>query len=295
MVAILLPLALCAVHLPFSMGSKFIFNFGDSYSSSGFNISNTKPSDSPGNQMGNPAPGTSTSCGSGCVNWLETLVTKYSPGNYLGYNFARPGALYSHDAVNSSVSREYELEWQVNKFLTTVGTTPRQSYAAWTATNAVATLWFGTNDFLSIIPEHDDDGASPYATQDAVTRMINNDLTAATLNLGTLYAAGLRQFVILGTPPLERCPGFALSGRSRSAQGNITYFNNAYQYYAAYYTSLYPGTKVVVKDPKPYWDAVESNKSNQVWQDVIHPAPPIHSAVAYGVRGILQSDPFNFY
>ena len=114
---------------------------GDSYTTTGFNLTMTQPS--PGNPLGNPPyPGYTAVNGPG---WVDDLTVEYNQSFIETYNLAYGGA-----TVDSALVAQYEptvLDFvqQVNQeFLPVYGTSA--NVAGWTADNSLFAAFFGIND-----------------------------------------------------------------------------------------------------------------------------------------------------
>jgi phospholipase/lecithinase/hemolysin len=159
---------------------------GDSYTSSGFSISGAKPSAS--NPMGNPRlPGNTQSGG---LTWPGFLATELNTSLTLTFNFAVAGATVDSSIVQPYMSTVPSIADQVKTWTTNLESKP--SYAPWTAENALFGIYIGVNDVGNSF------------TQSGEDARINKDLDRYFSLLGTLYAGGARNFVLLTIPRMTR-------------------------------------------------------------------------------------------
>lgn len=166
---------------------------GDSYTATGFNISDTQPSTE--TPMGNPpAPGITFSNGR---NWLNYLTSTYNASSLLTYNFAAGGATIDPDIF---ISRIPSFRNQVSDiFLPTYG---NASTASWDSSNSLFITFFGINDV-----------GITYRTPNAsLTSRIIDSYTAG---LEELYLSGARNFLVVNVPAVHRAP--ATTGLNHSA------------------------------------------------------------------------------
>ncbi|KAL3455644.1 hypothetical protein BJX64DRAFT_294823, partial [Aspergillus heterothallicus] len=112
--------------------AKYLISFGDSYTSTSFNITSTKPSAS--NPLGNPPwPGWTSAGG---ANWISDLVATYNNSLLLSYNLAYGGATVDASLVAPYTPEVYSLVDQVAEF-TEYLAAPPPAYANWNANNAL--------------------------------------------------------------------------------------------------------------------------------------------------------------
>lgn len=97
---------------------------------------------SPKNPIGNPPlPGFTSSGGN---NYITYMATELNDTLTLAYNFARSAAVVDAGIIPTRLNTTFTFGHQIIHFNDTIGHRP--DYAAWTAENAVATIWFGMND-----------------------------------------------------------------------------------------------------------------------------------------------------
>ncbi|KAF4332073.1 cellulose-binding GDSL lipase acylhydrolase [Fusarium beomiforme] len=142
------------------------------------------------NPIGNPKwPGITSSGGR---NWAMYMATEFNTTLTLAYIFARSGSVVDAEIIPPRRNATFTFANQVIHFKDTIGHRPH--YAAWTAKNIVATIWFGLND-LSIA--FNKDGRDDLL-EAANTRMF--ELSEI------LYDTGIRNFIFIEIPPMELFP-----------------------------------------------------------------------------------------
>ncbi|QRW21417.1 carbohydrate esterase family 16 protein [Rhizoctonia solani] len=120
-------LAQCADWVNFK-SVKYLFVFGDSYSTVGFR--STSPVPNPTNPIGLKYPGTTITKGE---NWAGVLTTKVNESLILTWDYAVSG-----QQVTGVVKQIGE------QFIPTAGKRP--SWCPWNATNSLFVTWIGIND-----------------------------------------------------------------------------------------------------------------------------------------------------
>ncbi|RGP63179.1 hypothetical protein FSPOR_8761 [Fusarium sporotrichioides] len=146
------------------------------------------------NPIGNPRlPGITSSGGK---NWVINMATEFNTTLTLAYIFARSGSTVDDKIIPPRLPERFTFGNQIIHFNDTIGHRPH--YAAWTAKNTVATIWFGINDLALAYSREGLEG-------------IDNRLEAANRRIfeltEILYNMGLRQFVFIEVPPVELYPG----------------------------------------------------------------------------------------
>lgn len=156
---------------------------GDSYSSTGFNIT-TGPLPDAENPLGNPPfPGYTTSGG---ANWIDYLISEHNISTLLSYNFAYGGATTDASIVAPFLDTVLSFVDQVREFNGSIASHP--STAPWTSDNTLFGVWMGVNDVGNSYSESN------------VTEILDAIMVVYFDQLQTMYNAGARNFVLLSVP-----------------------------------------------------------------------------------------------
>ncbi|RAH47336.1 putative cellulose-binding GDSL lipase/acylhydrolase [Aspergillus brunneoviolaceus CBS 621.78] len=168
--------------------TKYVISFGDSYTSTTFDITGTKPSAA--NPLGNPPyPGWTASGG---TNWISDIVAKYNNSLLLSYNLAYGGATVNASLVAPYLPTVYSIIDQVDEFQEDLS--PPPSWAPWDAKNTLFAVWIGVNDVA---------GSWYQTSAAALEREILDQLFE---QIEHVYQGGARNFALLTVPPIERTP-----------------------------------------------------------------------------------------
>ncbi|CAG9955814.1 unnamed protein product [Clonostachys rosea f. rosea IK726] len=261
-----------------------MFTFGDSYSTTGFNISSTKPDQE--NPFGNPTfPGVTSSGG---YNWLGWLISDYNKKNTntFVYNFAYPGATVDRSVIPPSSDNSLTLTDQIGRFTKHLAKKP--DYAPWESSNTLAGIWIGIND-VDIT----------YQRQNA-SEYIKESVDVCFEQLEVLYDTGIRSFFVLQVPPLDKTPKIIaksekptkkISEYNKRISEKLESFNSAHEdARTALIDTSAPFNKAIV-NPKMYnaTDATCQNTDGTscLWCNDFHPGVAIHKLVAYDVNMAL--------
>ncbi|KAJ3725214.1 hypothetical protein C8R42DRAFT_439223 [Lentinula raphanica] len=167
----------------FSWGdTKFLFTFGDSYTTDGFNISAGVDS---------PVPGFTSSNG---PNWVQYLGGTYNVTDTTVFNLASGGATIDSALVPPYLPTVLSVVEQVSQFQEYLA--PKPAGAEWTSSNSLFAIWIGINDVGNSFPWTN------------ISQPIFYEKLMARLNsqVEILYDSGARSFVFLTVPPTDRAP-----------------------------------------------------------------------------------------
>ncbi|KAL4936809.1 hypothetical protein BDV06DRAFT_204178 [Aspergillus oleicola] len=281
-------------HLPLSESPSpsvySLFTFGDSYSTTGFNVSLTQPS--PENPMGNPPLGSGTP--SDGVNWVGYLATTYNNTLTLNYNPAVWGATVDNDIVaNVPGDLVYQVTdvFEPNYCQSDALRGNSESRQTWTGNSSLFTLWTGINDIYYLNLHRD-----PYKD---LPRVISRyiELTER------LHACGARDFLLFNIPPCNRTP-YVLSfdPESRKNYSDIVLeYNEQLSDAVDEWSEAHPESTVSMYDAWSFFTEVldhhklygfEDNTSmgdgkKHIWWDDFHPTSAFHRLLAKDVAGFL--------
>ncbi|KAL4957540.1 hypothetical protein BDW69DRAFT_180465 [Aspergillus filifer] len=259
---------------------KYFITFGDSYSSTSFNITGEKPSAS--NPLGNPPfPGWTSAGG---ANWIGQLVGTYNSSLLLNYNLAYGGATVNASLVAPYTPEVYSLIDQVTEF--TQYLAPKPEYAPWTANNTLFAVWEGVNDVA---------GAWWQTNPDALQIEILDQLFE---QIEIVYSGGARNFALLTVPPIERTPQVV---QGENADYTITHlsaaiasWNTGLNERADAFATAHSDAVVKITDTQPVFndlldaggeaaDCYNEDGITCLWFNDYHPGLVIQDAVAQEV------------
>ncbi|QRV72535.1 glycoside hydrolase family 3 protein [Ceratobasidium sp. AG-Ba] len=266
---------------PAPTGVKYWFSFGDSYTSTGFNINGVKPA--VGNPLGNPAYPGYTTCGS-VPNWIDLVTAKYNTGTVLTYNFAYGGATINASLVAPYTPSIPSLIDQTNTFFA------NKAVAPWTGSNTVFSIFIGINDI----------GGSWFQSGDRAAFsdvLLNSYFTI----VQKLYDAGGRNFLFINVPHVDRSPREANSNKAVQASV-INGFNAKLATRVSSFASSHSGVKTWIYDsatklntlldsPAAYGfqDATSyGSGANLMWCDNYHISSRVHDYFAKDVVALLK-------
>ncbi|KIJ45101.1 carbohydrate esterase family 16 protein [Sphaerobolus stellatus SS14] len=171
-------------------GVNYWFSFGDSYTTTGFNVT-TGPLPSVGNPLGNPPyPGYT---GGGGVNWVDVLTIQYNKTTLLTWNYAYGGATIDASLVTPYEPTVLSLTDQVNSFLNTGAKKP--AAAPWTSADTLFSFWIGINDIGNSYGNGGNRSAFSVTLLNAYFNLVQE-----------VYSAGGRNFLFVNVPPMDRSP-----------------------------------------------------------------------------------------
>ena len=294
-------------HWPGWKQIETLFIFGDSYSSTEFNLGRGQPN--PSNPLGNPPyPGTTSSNG---PNWVDLITTTWNESYVETYNFAAGGATVDSDLVEPFLPTVISMKQQIeDQYLPNYG-----SSSIWEPETALFGIWIGINDVGNSF-------AAKNETLNSAIFTVYSDL------VDKLYVSGARNFLFLNVPPLERTPRTVDEGpESQTAEKtDIADFNSRLNKLVINLTSTYfDATAVrfdahalfaqVLDDPSgipetagyknvtdwcqqymngtPERDTLVAEcgvaVNEYLWLNDLHPTYPIHNATAHQIALQLTS------
>ncbi|EPQ57768.1 hypothetical protein GLOTRDRAFT_56205 [Gloeophyllum trabeum ATCC 11539] len=168
--------------------TKYMFVFGDSYTTDGYNVSAG---------VNSPDPGYTSSNG---PNWVEFLGNTYNVTNTKVFDLAYGGATIDGALVAPYLPTVLSVVQQVEEFNQYLANKPPG--AEWSSSDSLFAIWIGINDV----------GNSwdwTNVTQPAFYDVLMNRLFG---QMEDLYSAGARSFLFLTVPPTNRAPLFLAQG-----------------------------------------------------------------------------------
>ncbi|KAF8077567.1 hypothetical protein FPV67DRAFT_1403446 [Lyophyllum atratum] len=194
--SLLLPTILCALSVTPTFGkltwgdTKFLFTFGDSYTTDGFNISAG---------IDSPVPGFTSSNG---PNWVQFLGGTFNVTNTRVFDLASGGATIDGELVPPFQPTVLSIVDQVSQFKQILA--PKPASAAWQSSNSLFAFWIGINDVGNSFGWTNITGHEPQLYSVLMNRL--------DIQLETLYREGARSFLFLTVPPTDRAPLFLQQG-----------------------------------------------------------------------------------
>ncbi|KAI3615307.1 carbohydrate esterase family 16 protein [Moniliophthora roreri] len=168
--------------------TRYLFVFGDSYTTTGYNISAG---------IDSPVPGFTSSNG---PNWVQALGERYNVTNTKVFDLASGGATIDSALVPPYLPTVLSIVDQVNQFKTFLA--PKPASAAWSSNDSLFAFWIGINDVGNSFPWTN-------VTQPLFYHKLMDRLRT---QLEDLYTAGARSFLFLTVPPTDRAPLFIEQG-----------------------------------------------------------------------------------
>ncbi|KAI0033938.1 hypothetical protein K488DRAFT_46657 [Vararia minispora EC-137] len=280
--------------------TKFLFSFGDSYTTTGWN---------PSQGVNSPDPGFTSSNG---PNWVESLSITFNVTNTKLFNLAYGGATIDSALVTPYLPTVLSIVDQVAQFKQFLANKPEG--AQWDSGNTLFSTWIGINDV----------GNSYYWTN--VSQHAFHETLMARLfgQVEELYQAGGRSFLFLTVPPTNRAPLLIEQGpravasiKSALADFNSV-LNSSVAAFKANYTDL---DKVVVFDTQAIFNVLLDNAgtlgfvnstgfcnayqngtpkqttqvagcapvSNYFWLNTLHPLFTVHNVLAHALSTVLSA------
>lgn len=279
--------------------TEYLMVFGDSYTTTGYNISAG---------INSPTPGWTSSNG---WNWVQYLGSTFNVTATKVYNLAYGGAVTSNKLVTPYLPTVINFDQQTQQFLKYL--TPPPAEAPWSGTNTLFAVWIGINDV----------GNSWYWNNVTQAGFHSTIMDTYFTQLSLLYAKGARSFLLLTVPPIQRAPLFIQQGPS-SVQGvetSVKDYNKQLAQRAKKFAQTNRGSSVQVYDTSkvfntllnnadelgyvnvtgyadPYANGVSGTTyqaegyapvSSYFWLNSLHPVWPVHAQLAHGISTFLST------
>ncbi|KAF8843670.1 carbohydrate esterase family 16 protein [Paxillus ammoniavirescens] len=174
--------------------TEYMFVFGDSYTTDGYNVSAG---------IDSPDPGYTSSNG---PNWVEFLTNTYNQTALKTFNLAYGGATIDAALVPPYLPTVLSIVDQVSQFDEYLA--PKPAGATWDSTNSLFAVWIGINDVGNSV-------GWTNITQNEFYGVLMDRLFSQVENL---YQNGARDFLFLTVPPTNRAPLFIEQGPEAAAQ-----------------------------------------------------------------------------
>jgi phospholipase/lecithinase/hemolysin len=280
--------------------TEYLFVFGDSYSTTGFNISAGVNSKDPGFTASNGH------------NRVKILIGTFNVTNTRLFNLAFGGATTDSKLVTPYQPTVLSLVDQVNQFTSILAPPPKA--APWQSSNSLFAIMIGINDV----------GNSWGWTNVTQAGFHNTLMNRYFQQVESLYAHGARSFLFINVPPIDRAPLFVEQGAANAALvkssladynaqlatrvnqfkathrdlGQITYFDAN----KLFNTLLDNTAPLGFVNSTGYCDAYQNGTpsittqvapcapvSQYFWLNSLHPLFTVHNILAHGIATSLSS------
>ncbi|KAM0753253.1 hypothetical protein T439DRAFT_323896 [Meredithblackwellia eburnea MCA 4105] len=272
--------------------TKNVFAFGDSYSSSHWDVEQGLLSADTGETSANGP------------NWIQYLSRTYNDSNIMMRSLAAHGASIDNDLVQIS-DHETGVRQQVDKFEKYLFPPPAE--IPWKSTNTLFTIWVGIND-CDLTFERP--GQHEWHT---------TEFRVWRIQMERLYSFGARHFLVMTIPPIYAAPLFQGRGDLKAAvmdyntilrrnavafqkdhEDAVVLWYDAHETFAmlidnaprlgfknwrdvcyAYTSGTPTGTT--------YYPECEYPVQQYFWKDWLHPSSPVHKLLALKIKHFLSS------
>jgi len=278
--------------------TDFLFVFGDSYTTTGFNISAGVDS---------PVPGFTSSNG---PNWVQFLGGTYNVTDTRVFNLASGGATTDAKLVTPFEPTVLSLVDQVGQFDEFLSPPPAE--AQWQSSNSLFAIMIGINDV----------GNSwdwTNVTQSGFHKVLLNRYFEQVENL---FSKGARSFLFINVPPIDRAPLFIEQGAANAAKvkASLADYNAQLANFIRNFEATHRGLdQIVLFDANNLFDILLDNAtplgfvnstgfcaayengtpgtttqvagcapvSNYFWLNTLHPLFTIHNTLAHAISTAL--------
>lgn len=284
--------------------TEYMFVFGDSYSTDGYNISAG---------INSPVPGYTSSDGQ---NWVQFLTGTYNQKAVKTFDLAYSGATIDAALVppypyRPTVLSVVDQVAQFDKYLAS-----KPAGAAWDSTNSLFAVWIGINDI----------GNSESWTNITRVKFYGTLMDRLFSQVEDLHSKGARSFLFLTVPPVNRAPLYIQQGPKAAAKmgTNVAEYNRQLTQSIRTFKSKHPDLDTVtVVDTQPifnvllddwqtfgfvnvtgYCEAYENGTttttyqvegcapvSNYFWLNALHPLFTVHNILAKAISTALSGYP----
>jgi len=279
--------------------TKFFFVFGDSYTTTGFNISLGVDSVDPGFVSSNGP------------NWVQALRDTFNVAGTKVLNLASGGATIDSALVTPFEPTVLSIVDQVAEFKTFLASKPVG--AQWNSSNSLFAIWIGINDCGNAF-------SWTNTTQPAFNKVLMNRLTT---QLDELYSFGARSFLFLTVPPVNRAPLFLEQGKAVTSllASDIANYNAQLSATAKRFQESHKNVETTVFDTQPVFNTFLDNaktfgfsnstgfceayqngtpaESTQIapcapvstyfWLNSLHPLFTVHNAIAHAIATVISA------
>jgi len=281
--------------------TDFLFTFGDSYTTDGFNISAG---------VNSPVPGDTSSNG---PNWVQFLGGTYNITDTKVFNLASGGATIDAALVAPFEPTVLSIVDQVTQFHDILA--PKPVGAQWSSNNSLFAIWIGINDVGNSF------GWTNVTSQAAFHHVLMERLFS---QVDILYQDGARSFLFLTVPPTNRAPLLVEQGSQSVAEitAALADYNNQLAANVKSFQETHKDLdQVTVFDTRPIFNTLLDNSetfgfvnitgfcdayqngtpepttqiapcapvSSYFWLNTLHPLFTIHNILAHAISTTLSA------
>ncbi|KIO31451.1 carbohydrate esterase family 16 protein [Tulasnella calospora MUT 4182] len=272
---------------------NYWFSFGDSYTTTGFNVT-TGPFPSASNPIGNPEFPGYTACGL-VTNWVDDMTTKYNKTLTYLYNFAYGGATIDSALVTPYLPTVLSLKDQISEYLGSVASHPKST--PWTSSNSIFSFFIGINDIGNSWYQSGDRGAFADVLLDEYFDLVQKT-----------YKTGARNFLFINVPGVDKSP-LMLDQPVESQEGEdvvLRQFNKKLAARVLKFQITHLDSKVylydshtrlldIINHPAKYGFADATSygaDSDLMWCNNYHVSPGVHDLFAKDIKKLLTFTQF---
>ncbi|KAF7293287.1 SGNH-hydro domain-containing protein [Mycena chlorophos] len=282
--------------------TEYFFVFGDSYTTTGFNISAGVNSTDPGFVSSNGP------------NWVQQMRDTYNVAGTKVFNLAYGGATIDSKLVTPYLPTVLSVVDQVAQFKEFLADKPPG--AQWDSSNSLFAIWIGINDCGNTWDWTN-------TTQVAENKLLMNRLAT---QIEELYSFGARSFLFLTVPPIQRAPQWVEANQDSTNSllaRDIANYNDQLRSTAQSFVDnsrKYPGFEATVFDTQPVFNTLLDNAevfqfanitgycaayangtpnistqiapcapvSTYFWLNTLHPLFTVHGMLAHAITAALS-------
>ncbi|KAH9952170.1 hypothetical protein B0H21DRAFT_17018 [Amylocystis lapponica] len=300
--ALLSAAATAAAQAPLNWNAtEYMFVFGDSYTTDGYNVSAG---------VNSPTPGYTSSNGQ---NWVQYLGGTYNVTNTKVFDFGSGGATIDAALVAPYEPTVLSIVDQVTQFHDIVAAKP--AGAEWDSSNSLFAFWIGINDVGNSY------GWDNVTSLPAFYTTLMNRLFS---QVQILYDDGARSFLFITVPPTNRAPLLIEAGPANVAKiiGALSNYNDQLQQYVTVFQANHTDlNRATVFDSRPVFNTLLDNPetfgfvnitgycgayvngtpnqttqiapcapvSNYFWLNTLHPLYTVHNILAHAIATVLST------
>lgn len=224
-------------HWPGWSGIDHLIVFGDSWTTTATELDGPMPS--PENPFGNPDfPGAVSTNG---PNWLGYFVTLYNETFVKALNIAAGGATIDMDLIAPEGPHEAlrPFKMQVHDQFVPQFSNPPPEFG-WRADDTLVIIWIGLNDL--------------HNANDKTQQYFGIVWEEFADCVDQIYQAGVRNFLIMNVPPIERAPLAEIIHETDRWTGWVDAWNKNTTDLATNLTNTYPDTSMFIFDTYTAYD-----------------------------------------